>query len=291
MNNLTTLSSAHERFLNHLKNESRSVHTILAYGNDTKQLIAFLEEKKIIQVSSVQKEHIKAFKKNLQKRGFNSKTISRKLNAIKTFFRFLKKEGVVKEDPSSDISHPKYEIKPPRILTKLEYRALRDTCRQDPRLSAIVELMLQTGIRIGEVERLELNDIGKNHIEIKPYGSQSKRKIPLNQAGKQALERYLSQRPKTRVKNVFVTKTGKPLLVRNIRSSINRYLKMTGIKNATPNDLRNTWIAYHLRSGTDVSFLSKMAGHKRLSSTQKYLEALKKQDKIEEENPNELKEL
>lgn len=272
---LTSFTLAQKKFITHLENKKRSISTILAYGKDIEQLAEFLEKRKITQVTSVKPEDIEAFKENLKGKGYTAKSISRKLNSIRTFYRFLKKERVVKEDPAVGVSHPKYEVKPPRILSKMEYRALRDACRDDTRIAAIVELMLQTGIRIGEVARLELSDIRDNEIEIRAYQSQPSRNLPLNKAAKTALDRYLKERPKTRSKAVFVTKTGRPLLVRNIRTAINRYFRIAGIEDAKVNDLRNTWIAHHLKAGTSVVVLSKLAGHKRLSTTEKYLQFAK----------------
>lgn len=272
---LTSFSLAQEKFINHLKSKKRSVSTILAYGKDVEQLAEFLEKKKITQVTSVLPEHLEAFKDSLGKKGYTAKSISRKLNSIKTFYRFLKSEGVVKEDPAASVAHPKYEVKAPRVLSKMEYRALRDACRDDIRIAAIVELMLQTGIRIGEVARLELEDTKNNELFIKPYESQPNRTLPLNKAAKTALEVYLGERPKGRTKAVFVTKTGRPLLVRNIRTSIDRYFRLAGIEKAKVNDLRNTWITHHLMAGTSVVILSKLAGHKRLSTTEKYLQLVK----------------
>lgn len=285
---ILSLSSARERFINHLEKQKRSISTILAYGKDVEQLVEYLAGQKITQVSSVEKAHIETFKEDLGKRNYTLKSISRKLNAVKTFFRFLKAEGVIRQDPSEEITHPKYEVKPPRILSKLEYRALRDACRDDARIGSIVELMLQTGIRIGETSRLELDDVSENEIKIRVYQSQPERTVPLNKAAKTALDRYLNQRPKTRAKNVFVTKTGRPLLVRNIRTAIDRYFRIAGIQDARVNDLRNTWLVHHLVSGTNVVFLSKMAGHKRLSSTEKYLAYIKGRKGSEKENLEEL---
>ncbi len=272
---LTSFSLARDKFINHLKNENRSISTILAYGKDVEQLAEFLNQKKITQVTSVQPEHIETFKKELNKKGYTAKSVSRKLNSIKTFYRFLKSEGVVENDPAASVSHPKYEVKPPRILSKMEYRALRDACRDDLRIATIVELMLQTGIRIGEVSRLELEDIKNDELVIRAYQSQPNRTLPLNKAAKSSLDRYLQERPKTRTKSVFVTKTGRPLLVRNIRTAIDRYFRIAGIEDAKVNDLRNTWIAHHLKAGTSVVILSKLAGHKRLSTTEKYLQFAK----------------
>lgn len=269
---LSSLSFARKRFIDYLKSQKRSISTILAYGKDIEQLATFLEAQKISQISSVASDHLENFKNDLAKQNYTPKSISRKLNSIKTFFRFLKSEGAVSENVALTVSHPKYEIKPPRIFSKMEYRALRDACRDDARISAIVELMLQTGIRIGEVARLETNNIKDNDVFIKAYESQLERTIPLNKAAKTAVDRYLEERPGTKSKIIFVTKTGRPLPVRNIRTAIDRYFRLAGLKDSKVNDLRNTWIAHHLMAGTPVLLLSKLAGHKRLSTTERYLQ-------------------
>jgi len=81
----------------------------------------------------------------------------------------------------------------------------------------------------------------------------------------------LEIRPKTANKALFITKTGRPLLVRNIRTAIDRYYRRAGIAGAKVNDLRHTWVAHHLTSGASLVLISKIAGHKRLSTTERYL--------------------
>lgn len=280
MTDLKSLTSAQEQFIGYLKKSGRATATILAYGKDTRQLAEFLNKKQITQTTSVLPEHIEEFKSYLASEKYTSKSISRKLNSIKTFFRFLKSEGTITDDPAVDITHPKYEVKPPRVLSKLEYRALRDAARDDPRMSACVELMLQTGIRIGELSRLQADDLSEKEIRIRAYESHSERKIPLNQAAKKALDRYLNFRPKTRSKSFFVTKTGRPFLVRNIRSSVERYYRLAEIQNATVNDLRHTFIAHQLAAGASPVLVQRLVGHKRLSTTEKYLDLTR--EKLEE---------
>ena len=103
--------------------------------------------------------------------------------------------------------------------------------------------MLQTGMRIGEVANLSMEDFRGNEIYIKPFESHDERNIPLNKAAKEALERYLADRPKVKEEAIFVTKTGRPFLIRNIRSSIERFFDLAGIKDAKVNDLRHTWVS------------------------------------------------
>ncbi len=274
MEKIITLKDASEKFILYLKSQKRASATILAYGNDITQLVRFLGEKALTEVSAVNSQSLDDFKANLEKNGYIAKSVSRKINSIKTFFRFLKLEGFIENDPAIIVTHPKYEVKPPRILSKLEYRALRDACRTDARISAIVELMLQTGIRIGEVANLSMEDARENEIHIKPFESHAERNIPLNKAAKESLDRYFAERPKVKEKAIFVTKTGRPFLIRNIRSSIERYFEIAGIKDAKVNDLRHTWVFHHLAAGTPLVVISKLAGHKRLSTTEKYLKLI-----------------
>ena len=274
MTGSVSLKEASEKFTEYLKNQKKASATILAYGNDIIQLTKFLSDKGITVISAVNQAFLEEFKMDLENKGYTAKSISRKINSLKTFFRFLKTGGVMDSDPAASVSHPKYEIKPPRVLSKLEYRALRDACRNDTRISAIVELMLQTGIRIGEVANLKMEDYKDNEIYIRPFESHGGRSIPLNKAAKESLERYLKERAKVKEKTIFITKTGRPFLIRNIRSSIERYFELADIKGAKVNDLRHTWVYHHLAAGTPLVTISKLAGHKRLSTTEKYLKLI-----------------
>ena len=281
----TPLYQAKNRFRDHLSASGRATATLLAYTKDIDQLVEFVAKDSKTTPAQITTDDINRFKAALNEDNYTAKSISRKINSIKSFFRFLQGHGELENNPANQVTHPKYELKPPRVLTKVEYRALRDAARNDVRISAIVELLLQTGIRIGELANLELDDLdlNKNKIDIRPYESHQARNIPLNIAAKESLERYIKDRPRTNVKNVFVTKTGNKFLVRNIRSSIDRFFRLAGIDNARVNDLRHTFIAHQLMSGTPLIYVSKLAGHKRLSTTEKYLEVVK--DKIDKEKP------
>ncbi len=269
-----SLTTAHKNFIDYLKNSGKATSTILAYGADIGQFVDFLSKKQITQITSVSQEMIEEFKDYLDKQKYTKKSVSRKLNSLKTFFRYFKEKGLIDQDPAASVEHPKYEIQPPRVLTKMEYRALRDACRDDPRMAAIIEIFLQTGLRIGELARLELDDIGEREIRVRSYESHPERTVPLNQPAKRALDRYFEVRPKTKSRAVFVTKTGRPVLVRNIRASISRYFRIAGIKKATVNDLRHTFIVHQLTSGTSVTTVQRLVGHKRLSTTEKYLDLI-----------------
>ena len=144
--NPTKLRAAHDQFKNYLKDNKHSSSTIVAYGKDIEQLVAFLEELKKNHVHEVTKDDIESFLAKMQKDGYTPKSISRKLNSTRTFYRFLKVSEYITDDPSLLVSHPQYQLAPPRILAPTEYRALRDAARNDPRMFAVIELLLQTPI-------------------------------------------------------------------------------------------------------------------------------------------------
>ncbi len=269
------LRDAHHAFKDFLKEKKHSTSTIVAYGKDIEQLVSFLGELEKHQVHEVSREDLEAFLGKLSGEGYTPKSLSRKINSTRTFYRFLKVNEYLTDDPSLLIEHPKYELTPPRILTPTEYRALRDAARNDPRMFAIIELLLQTGIRIGELANLRMSDIQKDMLRIRPYEKHEERTVPLNRSAKEALTRYLSIRPEVKEERIFVTKSGKPFLVRNIRTAVERYFRLAEIKTAKVNDLRHTFVAHHLKHGVSLILLSKILGHKRLSTTERYLEYVK----------------
>lgn len=263
-------------FVENLTNQGKSNYTIVAYKKDLEQFIAFISSREKNDMKEVKRDEIDGFIQKLLGEGYTKKSASRKLNSIRTFFRFLKLEGVIAQNPALEVSHPKYTQAPPRILSKLEYRALRDFSKEDLRTYAIVELLLQTGVRIGELAEIKLSDVGTDSLKV------NGRSIPLNKAVKKAVDEYLTIRYKTDSEYLFVTKTGRPLLVRNIRTLITRCFREVGIENAKVQDLRNTFIAYQLVGGGSIAYISKIVGHKRLSSTEKYLNLIKEETERKE---------
>lgn len=282
------IDQAHKEFVEQLKKEGKSKSTVIAYQKDIEQLTEHLLKEGLERVHEINLEHLNSFMKRMGEMGLTNKTVSRKTNAAKTYFRFLKDKGHIQLNVAEQLKHPRVMIKPPRILSKLEYRALRDTAREDKRTFAIVEVLLQTGISISELSLIELE-----HMDIKietktgtlyipPRDSKDDRKVPLNKAVVEAVTDYINEaRAKAQSAYLFITKTGNPLLVRNIRSTIDRHFKMAGIERAKVNDLRHTFIAHHLAQGTSLQTVSKIVGHKRISTTEKYLDYVERETEEE----------
>jgi site-specific recombinase XerD len=260
------------KFIESLKTKGRSPATILAYRSDLEQLVDYLIKRERVLPEQVRPDDLDSFRDTLLADKYTPKSVSRKLNAVKTFFRYLISENVITSDVSSSVAHPKIENSLPKFLSPLEYRALRDVVRSDVRIAAIIELILQTGLRISEVASLKTENVKDGSMKIESYATQPERNVPLNKPSQDVLNAYLVIRPKVDSPYVFISKNGKALAVRNIRASIARYVQRAELPGYSVNDLRTTFIVENLKAGVDIVLLSQVTGHKRLSTTERYLE-------------------
>lgn len=267
-----TVKNLVPKFIESLKLKGRSPSTVIAYRADLEQLVNFLLGKNKPLLEQIISSDLENFRDTLLAEKYTPKSVSRKLNAVKTFFRWLVSEGLTTTDTSNAVSHPKVESSLPKFLTPLEYRALRDVVRGDSRIAAMIELILQTGMRISEVANLKTADVKDGTVKVEAYATQPQRSIPLNKPAGDALNTYLTNRPKVESEYVFISKTGKPIAVRNIRAAIDRYMQRAEIPNYSVNDLRTTFMIENIKAGVDLVLLSQVAGHKRLSTTERYLE-------------------
>ena len=267
-----SIKSLLPEFIKSLEKLGRSPATILAYKSDLEQLVEFLMKKNVATPDKIKAEDLDSFRDTLLSEKYTPKSVSRKLNAVKTFFRWMVEENYLTTDLSKNVSHPKVEASLPKFLTPLEYRALRDSARSDLRISAMVELILQTGLRISEVANIKSSDIIDSTLKVEGYATQPERTIPLNKPAKDAIDRYLVERPTIASEYLFISKTGKPLAVRNIRASIDRFIQKAELPKYSVNDLRTTFLVENIKNGVDLMHVSQVSGHKRLSTTERYLE-------------------
>ena len=263
-----------------LQESGKSSYTVQAYVKDVEQLIISINALKL---KDFEELAIKKYFLNLKKSNYDPKSISRKINSVRSFFRFLRDQGLVKIDPTINIHHPKIKESAPRYLSKEEYTRLRAVAIKDKRTYAMIELLLQTGIRIGELCRLKMSDI-RYKSKTKPYAifidkyeSTPSRVVPLNSAAVDAITQYTDTCiGSSKTSYLFVTRTGKPIIIRNARTYITRAMKKAKVSGATVNDLRNTFIYHHIKNGMNIMNLSQIVGHKNLSSTIKYTKIKKK---------------
>lgn len=263
-----------------LRTSGRAVATVIAYHKDIEQFVEYLLRGGKTHPNQVTTEDLEGYRQELQTLRYTDKSIARKLNAIKSFFIYLLDKSVIAGNPMTLVKQPKYSVTPPRVLSVLEYRALRDACQTDQRMSSIIELLLQTGMRISEVASLRVEDISltKKVLAIPSLNSHPPRQVPLNNRAVLAIQAYQRIRPRAKESTFFLTKSCRPFLVRNIRSAIDRYFKLAGVDRAKVNDLRHTFIVQQLAAGVPLVQVSQIVGHKRLSTTERYLQFLKKEE-------------
>lgn len=267
-----------ENFISFLQKQNKSGFTVVAYKKDLEQFSGYLAGQEKNDIREVKKEDIVGFINKLLADNYTKKSASRKLNSVRTFFRYLKNESIIGFNPSIEVPHPKYNHAAPRILSKLEYHALRDFAKEDPRTYALVEVLLQTGIKIGELANIQIEDVKDVLINIRPYGQGPAREVPLNKTAKRAIQDYLKIRGTDKpTQSLFITRSGRPILIRNIRQIINRCFREVEIDGATVNDLRNTFIAHQLINGASIEYIAKVVGHRRLSSTERFLNLIKQE--------------
>ena len=280
----TAIRTLISEFIQHLSSQGKSSFTLIAYKKDLEQFVGFLSSLEKNDVRDIKKEDIDGFISKLITDGYTKKSASRKLNSIRTFFRFLKNSQKIEQNPALDVSHPKYSQTAPRILSKLEYHALRDFAKDDPRTYALIEVLLQTGIKIGELAGLKLGDVTDSALHIKSYGKTTIRDIDLNKSVKKAISEYIKSRTEGKPEDpLFITRSGKSILIRNIRQIINRCFREVEIQKATVNDLRNTFIAQQIVGGASLEYIAKIVGHRRLSSTERFLTLVRDESQKKEQ--------
>lgn len=269
-----------------LQRKGRSKYTIISYMTDLNQLAEYLESKGITNIEDVKYSDLEDYKKNmLENDEFSVKSVSRKVNSIRLLFKCLFSEGILSENIAEDLSHPYFKNAPPKVLTPLEYRAIRDVSRSDPRLYSVVEVLLQTGIRVGELVRLKKDDLYKEgdkwYFKIRGYQSQPERIVPVNEKAYNAIQTWMKVRPDVGTDYIYVTRNAKPIIVRNLRTSLLRIFKKAGVDKGTVNDFRNTFIAYYLAKGVSKETVAQLVGHKNLTTTDRYKDLL---PNVEEDN-------
>lgn len=267
------------KFSDYLKKKGKSKSTLVAYAKDIDQFLINLKGKKI---SDITENDINNFIQKLKTSGdFTLKTISRKLNSIRTFFRFASETGNLNENPALKIRHPKFIQEKPKYLSQGDYNKLKTLCKENEKIFLMIELLLQTGMRISELASLKFSDVNLDRrnpsIKIRESNSQPERIIPLNDKAFYVLKDFISNnKPKT---YLLTTKNNKPIEIRNIRASIDRVFAKSKLKQYCVNDLRNTFIVSQLAQGMSTSRLAEIVGHRTENATQRYIEILPKKYK------------
>ena len=271
-----------EQFLSYISVErGMANNTISSYKRDLSRFADYLKSKKIDSIDKVSRQMINSFMMAERERGLASNSVSRELACIKSFFKFLLKENIIKDDVANIIESPKLWKKLPFTLNVGEVEVLLNAPNvRDPmemRDKACLELMYATGMRVSELVNLKMDDINMGVGFAKCFGKGSKERIvPFGKKARESIQRYLEKsRPGLLKKNIsnflFLTRLSKPMSRQSFWKIIKRYVKIARIKkNVTPHSLRHSFATHILERGADLRIVQEMLGHADISTTQIY---------------------
>jgi integrase/recombinase XerC len=265
-------------FIVYLEVERRySKHTLLAYQKDLEQFIEFSSERGKVELDKIARGDIRSWIVGLSDAQLENKSINRKLSALRSFFKWLKKEKIVESSPLLKITGPKNakrlpgfakesELTSERIepLFSKDFNGLRD--------QVMVELFYQTGIRLSEL--LQLKNDQLSQVSIKVLGKRNKeRLIPISKELADLIGSYRQVKQKMGLDSSFllVTEKGNNLYAKFVYRRINHYLRRaTSLEKCSPHVLRHTFATHLLNNGAGLETLKNLLGHANLSATQVY---------------------
>jgi integrase/recombinase XerC len=278
------MSDAIDRYLGHLEGERAcSPQTLRAYAADLVQFANFVEDPgAAFDPAAVTTVHVRRYLAHLRQDGSSRPTIARKLASLRSFYKYLVREGVVSDNPAASLSAPRREQRLPVFLDEDEVERLLTA--PDPkdaagnRDRAILEMLYSTGMRISELAGVSLEDVDLLGEVVKAKGKGKKeRLVPLGGPAVKALRAYLGLREalgqpgRTHRTAVFLNKGGTRLSDRGVRRLFHKYARLAGLRaRATPHTLRHSFATHMLNRGADLRSVQELLGHASLASTQIY---------------------
>ena len=277
------MERAIQDYIKYLHNVKRVSHnTEISYERDLKDAERYFSTMDINDVRTVTSTNLNSYMLQMEKENLSSATMLRRLAALRSFFRYLKDENEINQDPTDDIQRPKTEKKPPRILTMEEVdRLLAQPDKKTLkgiRDRAMLELLYATGIRVSELISLEMSD-----IELRRGYMVCRRKvreswIPFGESAKRALTMYFKH-----VRSVFLKGNDSPYVFTNCAGGemsrqgfwkiLKKYASDAGIEgDITPHTLRHSFAMHHLSNGENLKNVQEMLGHSDISTTAIYAE-------------------
>ncbi len=278
-----------ERYKNYLEAErNASPYTVRNYIHDLNEFINFLSEKRVASLDEVDRQLVREYLSELNKKGIFKTSMARKLSALRSFYKYLAREGMIESNPLEGTSSPKLDRRLPSFLTLEEVeRLLKAPNLSTPkgmRDRALIELIYASGLRVSELVGLNLEDVDLDNREIRVWGKGSKERVVLmGKPAAAALTTYIREaRPKLlgskKTNALFLNRDGERLIERRVQKIIEENAKAAGIKKRVhPHTLRHTFATHLLDGGADLRVLQGLLGHASLSSTQIYTHVTKSQ--------------
>jgi len=267
-------------FLRHLDRErNASPHTVRAYGEDLEQFVSHLREELGREARPADVDHlmIRAFLARLHRDGLKKTSAARKLAALRSFFRYLCREGTLARNPARALFSPRLERRIPSHLDESEVGHLLDVPGDGDaalRARAILELLYATGIRCAELVGLDVAEVDLESRMLRVLGKGRKERIvPFGTRAAAALRAYLPARTRSRPRSdaLFLNARGGRLTDRSIRNTLAARVRQVALaRRVSPHTLRHSFATHLLERGADLRSIQELLGHASLSTTQRY---------------------
>jgi site-specific recombinase XerD len=285
--NVETLEQAIDLFVTDgMPARNLSPQTRKNYRHDLIDLLAFCKDRGASTLAELSLRHLEAYQAEMDKRSYSASTRNRKTHSIKSLFHFLYRLGITNHNIADKLIPPSVVKNEPRFLTEAEYQRLLRECSHKPRDAAMIELFLQTGMRLSELAKLQLTDIdipkritpdpdNMGWVRVKRKGGKIEN-IPLNHKACKAVASYLLVRPDIAGETaLFISQFKRPLSTRAIQHRLTKYLSEAGITGASVHTLRHTMATHHVARGTDLKTVQETLGHADLKTTSIYVSLAK----------------
>lgn len=257
-------------------------NTIDAYRRDLTAFCDFLYElNSIDDFEKITRNHINYYIKELHDKNYTPTSVTRKIAAIRGWFRWLSANEIIKNDPSLSIELPKLTKKLPKVMTVTEIENILKNHLNNLE-SAILELLYGAGLRVSELVNLELNNVEMSAKYVRCIGKGSKERIiPIGEKALKALKTYLKERDllikkfKLETKKLFIKDNGKTVT----RQDVYVFIRKQGDilkKHISPHTLRHSFATHMLENGADLRIVQELLGHSDVSTTQLYTHVSKK---------------
>jgi len=262
-----------EKFMRYLEIEKNySPHTVLNYRLDLEGFKGFLGGAPLENVDYLT---LRKYLAMVKEKNLSVRTIARRLSTLRSFFKFLTREGHLKTNPTLSLSSPKQEKHLPVFLTEDEATKLIEAVvakdERGLRDKAVLETFYSTGIRISELTGLKVDNIDFIGSVVKVLGKGRKERIvPIGEQAIRAIRAYLEKRKK-QSEALFLNKSGKRMTVRGIRNLVQKYVLIASMRHGvSPHTLRHSFATHLLNRGADLRSVQELLGHVNLSTTQIY---------------------
>lgn len=268
-----------EQFLHYLSTERQlSPHTLDNYGRDLLRFFEFAEEQSLSEWADLETKHVRQFVATIHRQGLAGSSIQRVLSAVRSFYRFLSREGLVEQNPALAVQAPKSPRKLPSTLDADQMGQLLDIPIIDAvsaRDAAIMELIYSSGLRISELVSLDMHSIDLSDHSLRVTGKGSKtRMLPIGTKASAAIERWLDYRHELAdyvEAALFVSKRGTRISVRAVQQRMDYWGKRLGVQGKVhPHRLRHSFASHMLESSGDLRAVQQLLGHEDISTTQIY---------------------